>query len=250
MKQTPILLIFSFMIFLSSGICQENNDIKDKRPAMQLKDKPLPAFSGESISGVMWDNEKLKGNVVLLNFWYIGCPPCMQEIPLLNGLYNEYKNNDDFILLSVAPQVKEDLLQFSEATDSFLDEVREMYGFKRIEYEIIAACPERLESRMKIEDSDTTYIIRVECDSIVKDFMIKGYPTTFIIDKQGVIRHVKIGLSVNLLSHEITSEEEVETDTGTTIVKRGNISFSADDKSESIKMINVYKEIIDRLLKE
>lgn len=44
------------------------------------------------------DNEKLSlsalhGNIVVLNFWYIGCAPCREEIPILNKLTEDYANN-------------------------------------------------------------------------------------------------------------------------------------------------------------
>lgn len=41
------------------------------------------------------DNQKVKlkdfkNKIVVVNFWFVGCPPCRLEIPLLNGLVTKY----------------------------------------------------------------------------------------------------------------------------------------------------------------
>jgi thiol-disulfide isomerase/thioredoxin len=41
----------------------------------------------------------LKGKVVLINLWFIGCPPCVTEIPMLNELQNEL-GAKGFVILS------------------------------------------------------------------------------------------------------------------------------------------------------
>lgn len=46
-------------------------------------------IKGDSINIFNLDNK-----VIVLNFWYLGCPPCMKEIPSLNKLSEEFKNKD------------------------------------------------------------------------------------------------------------------------------------------------------------
>jgi peroxiredoxin len=47
----------------------------------------LPALAGGSVK-----LSDLKGKVVIVNFWATWCPPCLQEMPGLNEIYNEYKD--------------------------------------------------------------------------------------------------------------------------------------------------------------
>jgi peroxiredoxin len=42
-----------------------------------------PAFSLPSLAGERLSLEEYRGRPVVLNFWWSGCPPCRQEMPLL-----------------------------------------------------------------------------------------------------------------------------------------------------------------------
>jgi len=53
-----------------------------------------PNFIAKDLLGEMVDLNTLKGKVVLLNFWFINCPPCRMEMPDLNELKNEYKDQE------------------------------------------------------------------------------------------------------------------------------------------------------------
>src|SRR3979409_912395 len=53
-----------------------------------------PAFRVTSLDGQVFDLADLHGKVVVLNLWFIGCPPCRKEIPELNNLVEEFKGKD------------------------------------------------------------------------------------------------------------------------------------------------------------
>lgn len=56
--------------------------------------KPATAFSLESfIDGKKVSLDDLKGKVVILDFWFPNCGPCMQSMPYLQALWTKYKDS-------------------------------------------------------------------------------------------------------------------------------------------------------------
>lgn len=55
----------------------------------------------KSINGDIYNLEKqAKGKVVLVNFWATWCPPCIAEMPSMELLYEDYKNDMEFVFVS------------------------------------------------------------------------------------------------------------------------------------------------------
>ena len=50
-----------------------------------------------------WHLRDLKGKVVLVNFWATWCPPCRKEMPDLQALYDEYKDQG-FLVVSISDE--------------------------------------------------------------------------------------------------------------------------------------------------
>lgn len=59
-----------------------------------------PSFSLPSRAGEVVSLDKLKGQVVMLNFWASWCGPCRQEMPLLEQMHKRY-GSLGFTLLGV-----------------------------------------------------------------------------------------------------------------------------------------------------
>lgn len=79
----------------------------------QEGETPRP-FSLRSISGNDFDSSELKGKVVVLNFWFIGCPPCMAEIPKLNDLRKKFKENTDVVFVALTTDDEHAVKKFLE----------------------------------------------------------------------------------------------------------------------------------------
>jgi peroxiredoxin len=61
----------------------------------------LEALDGRSVS-----LESLRGKVVFLNLWATWCGPCRQEMPSMETLYDNFKNNHDFVMLAVSQDTR------------------------------------------------------------------------------------------------------------------------------------------------
>ena len=61
--------------------------------------KPFPKFR-LSNGKTELTNEDLLGKVVYINFWFTACIPCMQEMPQINELFDRFKSDTNFILIS------------------------------------------------------------------------------------------------------------------------------------------------------
>jgi thiol-disulfide isomerase/thioredoxin len=76
----------------------------------------IAAFSEKDINGVKFSLKDLKaaGKVVVLNFWFVNCPPCRQEIPQLNELVSFYKDKPDVVFIAVALDDKYAIEEFTK----------------------------------------------------------------------------------------------------------------------------------------
>ncbi len=72
----------------------------------------ISSFRANDIDGNKIKLKDLEGKIVVINFWFIGCPPCRMEIPELNKLALEYANNPDVVFIAIGLDNKYDIQQF------------------------------------------------------------------------------------------------------------------------------------------
>jgi peroxiredoxin len=59
-----------------------------------------PVFQCKTIDGKAIDVSKLKGKIIMINFFATWCPPCNLELPVLQkNIWEKYKNNPNFVLV-------------------------------------------------------------------------------------------------------------------------------------------------------
>lgn len=71
-----------------------------ERPAESLG-KPVPEFTFTTLDGEKVTPAAFAGKVALLEFWAKNCPPCREHTPLLEKVYQQYKDEDDFVFYAV-----------------------------------------------------------------------------------------------------------------------------------------------------
>ena len=64
------------------------------------------------MNGKSINMKKLAGKIIVMNFWFIGCPPCRAEIPELNKLVAEYANNPNVVFIAIALDKRYELKKF------------------------------------------------------------------------------------------------------------------------------------------
>jgi len=132
------------------GMEQEKNElIGTKATDFNLKD----------LKGKTHLLSELKGKVVVLNFWFVECKPCIMEMPELNQLVEEFKDKN-IVFLAIALNDKKQLKRFIKTTD--------------FNYKVVA-------------NGQTS------ADS----YGVKGFPTNVIIDQNGIIHYVSTGIGPN-----------------------------------------------------
>ncbi len=55
-----------------------------------LVGKKLATFTGLTTTMSVFKSDELKDQIVLINFWFEKCPPCIEEMPELNKLVEKY----------------------------------------------------------------------------------------------------------------------------------------------------------------
>ena len=120
----------------------ESKAFKDK--------KKIDAFAAYDMNGTYFDTKTLKGKIVVLNFWFIRCPPCRMERPFLNQIVEEYKKDTNVVFIAVSLDPKAQLQSF-------------------------------------LKDYPFNYHVIPEGRAIAEKNKVEQYPTHAILDKEGKI---------------------------------------------------------------
>ncbi len=110
----------------------------------------IPAFSITSIDGKVYNLSNLKNKVVVINFWFTLCKPCLYEIPAMNEMAAAYASREDVLFLAPGWE-KKDLI------DKF------------------------------IEKQKMSFVVFAEAFSLIDALKIRAYPTTIVVGKDGKI---------------------------------------------------------------
>ncbi len=146
---------------------QEKEMIKNmpmEASASKLIGKKAPVFEMTDIDGSPISSIRSKGKVVVLNFWFAACKPCIAEIPELNEVYERYEADTNVVFASITFEDKKKVKEF-------------------------------------LEIHSLNYPVVSDAREICNLFNVSGYPTNIVIDKNGVYYHHMGGGFPDIGSH-------------------------------------------------
>lgn len=116
------------------------------------------------------EQDKLqKVEYILIDFWYTGCKPCIEEVPALNVFHEQLRQRDDLVFVSIN-------------TDHF-------EGKRSKEF-----------TKGTIKKFDIKFPVVFDDDesSISKELEVNGYPTKMIMDRNGKILKKADGSAITI----------------------------------------------------
>lgn len=78
------------------------------------KNKPAPNFALTDLKDSLTTLKSMKGNVVVLSFWFAGCKPCIEEFPFENALAEKFRNQQVKIVNVCVNTTEENWRRYSE----------------------------------------------------------------------------------------------------------------------------------------
>lgn len=139
----------------------KSDNFKADKNAEKFTPKQSPDFTVHFLNkDSLTFDPKTNHDLYVINFWFTTCAPCKAEIPDLNKLYDKYKDKGIKFIAVTFDDKKE--------TEKFL---------KKMEF---------------------NYPIAILGIETIKKFNINSFPTSLIVDKNGMIIFEKTGLSQNI----------------------------------------------------
>ena len=150
-QQIAKFLIFFFCFSIFSSIAQTNEDVPLNNMTINEMPKPISPLIFEDFSGNEIDLNDYHGKLVIINFWATWCAPCKKEMPSLDSLYqdNQFKNLEVFAVNMEKPNMTK--------TKNFFTDL----NIQKLEI---------------FFDPNLNF---------VKEFKLRGMPTTILINKKG-----------------------------------------------------------------
>lgn len=116
-------------------------------------------FTLQDLEGKPISLSDYKGKVVFIDFWATWCPPCRLSIPYVEKLYEQYKDNEDFVVLGInLEESKEDITKF-------------------------------------MKKQKMNYPILLSDKKVISNYKITSIPRFFLIDRNGEIYNKYVGFA-------------------------------------------------------
>lgn len=146
---------FAQRIVLATGIANPKVELTQEKKTAARYD-----FTLDGLDGKVLNMEEQRGKVIFINFWATWCAPCVAEMPGIQSLYEQFKDDPNVIFVMINVESKRPKAR------KFID--KKEYSFP-VYYPNASRIP-------GVYSSD-------------------GIPTTYVIDKEGYIVYQKTGMA-------------------------------------------------------
>jgi peroxiredoxin len=152
---TCVSLVFMAVVLLCA--CEQRGDGQGAKSTKVAVGETAPDFTLQNMQGETVTLSDLRGQVVLVNFWATWCPPCRQEMPSMEELYQHFEGKE-FEMLAINVEGRNG----PEAVADFL------------------------------KDKTHSFPILFDEDAQVqRQYKVFKYPETFVVNRDGtVVEHV------------------------------------------------------------
>ena len=150
-KTIKFLMFFYLFFNLFSSISQTNEEVPLNNIVQYESPKPISSIVFEDFLGNEVNLDNYHGKLIIVNFWATWCAPCKKEMPSLDRLYqdNNFENLVAFAVNMEQPNTKKTKNFFTDLDIQKL----EIFFDRNLNF--------------------------------VKEFNLRGVPTTVLINKKG-----------------------------------------------------------------
>jgi len=158
MKKIALYGIVLIMIMAVFSGCTEDDNGDDEEPL-----DPAPDFELTSIDGDTFKLSDYEGKVVILDFMFINCNPCKEEMKHLENVSDQYSSSKVKII-SIDTQ-------YNSETEQELIDFRDLHGY------------------------DWIFAMDTDSEDVNSKYDAESYPTLVLVNKEGKIVYEHAGIT-------------------------------------------------------
>jgi thiol-disulfide isomerase/thioredoxin len=152
-----VVALAGAMVLIWFGLARPADAPAEAGPTLARPGAPAPQIALPAIGGGTSNLVAERGKVVLVNFWATWCEPCKSEMPALQQLADDLRD-EPFILYSVDLQ----------------EDASQVEAFQR-------------DYRLRL------YALLDESGEVTRAYSVRALPSTFLIDQGGILRQQRLG---------------------------------------------------------
>ena len=158
-KNQRIILYLLLLIAGASWVALSANTTTTDGVSAPQAGFAAPDFTLNTPTGETYTLSELRGQAVLVNLWATWCPPCRAEMPAIEKMYQEYKDQG-FVVLALDMTYQDD-------------------PFNVVPF---------------VQEYNLTFpILLEETGDVAALYQLRSLPSSYFIDRAGIIREVVIG---------------------------------------------------------